>query len=138
MNHAGKTDERSLTDLFSDVTKESSDLVRKQIELAKLEFSEKISELKSGVIGMLIAAPLLYAGLLFLLVAAVLGIDTRLQTPWLSALLVGGGVTAIGAVALIAGRERVEQTDPTPQRTVESLREDTQMVKHHLSPTEDR
>ena len=72
--------ERSLGELVSDATRESADLFRKEIELAKLEVVQAIGKLKSGVAGMAIAVPLLFAGLLTLVLAAVLAVDTALQS----------------------------------------------------------
>jgi hypothetical protein len=126
-------EERSLKQLFSDLTYESSELVRKEIQLAKAEFSESVSELKTGVAAMAISAPLLFAGFLVLLVAAVLGLDEALHRPWLSALVVGGAVTVLGAVALLVGRSRVAKVDVTPERSARSLRDDKEMVQSHVS-----
>jgi len=126
-------EERSLAQLFSDLTYESSELVRKEIQLAKAEFSESVAEMKTGVVAMTLGAPLLFAGFLVLLLAAVLGLDEALHRPWLSALIVGGTATIVGAVALLVGRSRVAKVDVTPERSARSLREDKEMVKSHVS-----
>ena len=125
-------DQRSLAQLFSDLTHESSELVRKEIELAKLELVESVSQLKAGAASMALAVPVLFAGFLVLLLAAVLALDVALQKPWLSALLVGGAVTLIGIVALLVGRARIKRVDVTPQRSVESLQDDKELVRRHL------
>jgi len=57
-------EQRSLAQLFSDLTYESSELVRKEIQLAKAELSESVSELKAGVVAMTLSAPLLFGGFL--------------------------------------------------------------------------
>ncbi len=126
-------EERSLAQLFSDLTSESADLVRKEIQLARAEFSEAIAELKSGVLAMTLSAPLLFAGFLVLLAAAVLGLDVVLQRTWLSALIVGAVVTIAGAIALFAGRRGVRKVEIKPERTISSLRDDREMVRSHVS-----
>jgi len=126
-------EQRSLAQLFSDLTYESSELVRKEIQLAKAELSESVSELKAGVVAMTLSAPLLFGGFLVLLLAAVLGLNEALHRPWLSALIVGGVVTVLGLIALLAGRSRVGNVDVTPARSARSLREDKDMVKSHVS-----
>jgi hypothetical protein len=127
-----RQDERSLSELFSDATRESSELVRKEIELAKLEITDTIAQVKAGIVSLMIAVPLLFAGLLVLLVAVVLGIDRFLQQPWLSALLVGSAVTLTGLLALAGGRRRVQQVDLMPHQSAESLRDDKDMLQRHL------
>lgn len=124
--------ERSLPELFSDVTRESSELVRKEIELAKLEVTEGIAALKSGAVQMLLALPLLWAGFLFTLAAAVLALDTQLQRPWLSALVVGITVLLGGVVALLVGRSQFDTKDILPERSIASLREDKEMLQEHV------
>jgi hypothetical protein len=124
--------ERSLPELFSDVTRESSDLVRKEVELAKLEIMAGVSDLKTGAVQLGFAVPLLFGGFLILLVGAVLALDTVLHRPWLSAVAVGAVVVLAGAVALLLGRSNIEKSDIVPQRSLESLREDKEMIQEHV------
>jgi hypothetical protein len=124
--------ERSLPELFSDVTRESSDLVRKEIELAKLEISEGIAGLKTGAMQMALAVPLLFGGFLILLIGAVLALDTVLHRPWLSAVVVGATVLVAGVVALWLGQSRLVKSEIVPQRSIESLRDDKEMIQDHM------
>lgn len=124
--------ERSLPELFSDATRESSDLILKEIELAKLEISENIAALKTGAVQLLVALPLIFGGFLVVLAAAVLGLDLWLQRPWLSALIVGVSVVVAGLAAVAAGRARLASEEIVPQRSLESLREDKEMIQEHV------
>jgi hypothetical protein len=53
--------------------------------------------------------------------------------PWLSALIVGLVVVAIGAVLLLRGRESLKPENLAPQRTVETLKEDKAWVQEQIS-----
>ena len=53
------------------------------------------------------------------------------MSPWLSALLVGVALAAVGYVMLQRGLRDLKRTDPTPRRTVESIKEDIQWAKEH-------
>jgi uncharacterized membrane protein YqjE len=128
----GYEDQRTLAQLFSDLTHESSELVRKEVELAKLELAESVSELKTGIASMMISVPVLFAGLLCVVFAGVLALDEALHRPWLSALLVGVALMAAGAIALLGGRAKLARTDVKPQRSVASLRDDKEMVQRHV------
>ncbi len=127
-----REDDRSLSQLFSDATRETSDLIRKEIELAKLEIVENISRLESGVFSMAIALPLLFGGFLVLLFAAVAGVDRALGQLWLSALIVGAAVSVMGLIALAVGRHQVKQVDLTPDQSAESLRKDKEMLQRRV------
>jgi hypothetical protein len=128
-------DQRPLSQLLADVTRESAELMRKEIELAKLEIAQNASGLKGGATSMVVGVPLLFAGFLIVLIAAVLALDEALQRPWLSALLVGITASVAGGIALLGGRIRVKQVEVMPQRSVESLREDKEMLQHHIGPS---
>src|SRR5215212_11832520 len=89
--------ERSLGDLFSDLTRETSTLLRQEVQLAKAELTQSATEAVRGI-GMLVAGgAVAYAGLLFVLLAIVYGLIEAGWDAWLSALVVGLVVVAIGA-----------------------------------------
>ena len=94
------TDDRSLKALFGDLTYSVSNLFRKEIELARAEASEKISQ--AGVAAGSLAAGgiLALAALIVLLQALVIALTELGVAPALSALIVGG-VVGIIAFALI-------------------------------------
>lgn len=133
MKAALKTeDERSLPELFSDVTRESSELVRKEIELAKLEITQNVAGLKTAAASVVVAVPLLFTGFLVILAGAVLALDVALQRTWLSALMVGSAVSVVGTVALLGGTSGVKDAKLAPQRSIESLRDDKDMLEEHV------
>jgi len=79
-------DERSLGDLFSDLSRETTTLVRQEVQLAKAELTQSATEVARGI-GMLLAGgAIAYAGLLFLLLAIVFGLIQAGWDAWLSAL----------------------------------------------------
>ena len=70
--------------------------------------------------------------LLVLLAAVVLLlIDAGLE-PWLAALLVAVAVLAIGAALVWRGREGLRTTSLTPERTIETLKEDAEWAKEQI------
>jgi len=133
--HAPK-DERSLGTLFTELSQETTTLVQQEVALAKAEVSEKIAHLGRAVASLAIGGLVLFAGLLVLLDAAVYGVSKLLPaelSPWLAALIVGGIVAGMGYNLVQQGRKTLQATTLAPQRTAESLRRDTDMVKEHVS-----
>lgn len=124
--------DRSVTELMGDVARESADIVRKEIELAKLEGAEKLGEAKRALGGMAIGGPILFAGILILLQAAVLGLDLFIQEPWLSATIVGGGTVLVGLTALLVGRSHARPENLKPDRSMTSLRRDQETIARHV------
>lgn len=124
--------ERSIGELMGDLARESSDLIQKEIELARLETTEKIGELKTGIASVAVGGVIVFAGLLILLQAAALALDLVLHQPWMSFAAVGGATLVIGLVALLAGRKRVSSETLTPERSAASLRKDQRTIARHV------
>ena len=126
-------DERSLGDLFSDLSRETTTLVRQEVQLAKAELTQSATEAARGI-GMLVAGgAVAYAGLLFVLLAIVFGLIESGWDAWLSALVVGVVVVAIGAILVLRARESLKPANLAPQKTVETLKEDAAWAKEQIT-----
>ena len=122
--------ERSIGELFGQLTQDLSLLVRQETQLAKTEIQEKISRasrdlvaLAAGGIVALIGGFALAAAIILLLVDPV-GLE-----PWLASLLVGVLLAGGGYLMLQNGLRDLKTVDPAPRRTVESVKEDIQAIK---------
>src|ERR687894_1821009 len=125
---AAQTEERSLSELLSDVTTEIATLFRKEVELAKAETSEQVSRAaKAG--GMLGAAAVIgFLDLILFSFAAAWALSE--VVPEGVAFLIVGVVFAIVAGALfMAGKKRIANVNPVPNQTVETLKADVQVAK---------
>ena len=126
-------DERSLGDLFSELSRETTTLVRQEVQLAKAELTQSATEAARGI-GMLVAGgAVAYAGLFFLLLAIVFGLIEAGWDAWLSALIVGLVVVAIGAVLVLRARESLKPANLAPRRTLETLKEDQEWAKEQIT-----
>jgi len=126
-------DERSLGDLFSDLSRETTTLVRQEVQLAKAELTQSATEAARGI-GMLVAGgAVAYAGLLFLLLAIVFGLIEAGWDAWLSALVVGLVVVTVGAILVLRARESLKPANLAPRRTVETLKEDQEWAKEQIT-----
>lgn len=126
-------DERSLGDLFSELSRETTTLVRQEVQLAKAELTQSATEAARGI-GMLVAGgAVAYAGLFFLLLAIVFGLIEAGWDAWLSSLVVGLVVVAIGAILVLRARESLKPANLAPQKTVETLKEDAAWAKEQIT-----
>jgi MFS family permease len=124
-------DERDLPigELLRRLSDEATTLVRKEIELAKAEMTEKGRKAGAGA-GMFGGAGALglYAGGA-LVAAAVAALATAVDT-WLAALIVAVVLGAVAAIVALTGKKKVEQAmPPVPEESVESVKEDVQWTK---------
>jgi drug/metabolite transporter (DMT)-like permease len=126
-----QTDDRSLKELLGDLTQSVTTLFRKEIELARAETSEKISQ--AGVAAGAIAGGgiLALAALIVLLQALVIALTELGLAPALAALIVGGVVAIVAFALIYKGMNDLKASNLAPTRTVEALRRDAHMVKEH-------
>jgi hypothetical protein len=112
----------SVGELISDVSRDLSTLARQELELAKAEL--KTEAAKTGkAVGMLGGAGFAgYLVLLFLSLALWAGLANVMDAGW-AALIVAAIWAVIAAVMYTSGRGRMRTVNPTPERTVQTVRE---------------
>ena len=120
--------DRSIAELISRLSRETVTLVRKEIQLAKAEMSQKVSRVGKNVGFLVVGGVVAYTGLLALVAAVILVLGLVIPY-WLSAAIVGLVITAIGAILVVKGANTLRQEDPTPQETVETLQEDKEWLR---------
>jgi hypothetical protein len=120
---ADKLDDRSLGDLFAELSRETGQLVRKEFELATTELTATAKKAGAHVGVVAAGGALVHAGLLVLLAAIVLGLSEVVE-PWLSALIVGVAVMLVGYVLMNRGLAGLRGTRIVPTQTIETLKED--------------
>ncbi|SIO90858.1 phage holin family protein [Nocardiopsis sp. JB363] len=122
-------DDRSLSELVGVVTSDLQKLFRQEIDLAKAELREEGAKAGKAA-GLLGGAGFAgYMTVILLSFAAVFGLAELIGLGW-SALVVAVLWGIAGAVMFVIGRNRMREVSPTPERTIETLKEDAQWVKH--------
>jgi hypothetical protein len=125
-------EDRSLGELFADLARESSTLVRQELELAKTELAEKATGAARHV-GLLAAGgAVAYAGFLAILAAIVIGLAGLGLPWWLAALIVG--VVAVGAGYSLVRKalETLKHESLAPRQTMKTIRDDVQWAKEQV------
>jgi hypothetical protein len=125
-------DERSLGELFGDLTRELSTLVRQEAELARTEIGQKVSRVGRDV-GMLAAGVgVAYAGLLALVATIIILLAKAGLDWWASTLLVGVVVAGTGGYLVQRGLQALKHEDLAPRQTVETIKEDAQWARRQV------
>lgn len=124
-----RQESRSLGELFGDLSREISTLVRDEVTLAKAEMTQKATKVGKNAGILAAGGALAYAGLLALLAAAILGLMALGLAAWLSALVVGLVAAIVGGVLAMAGLKSIRKVDPMPQETARTLKEDEEWAK---------
>jgi len=125
-------DRRGIGELLGDLGNQVSTLVRKEIDLARVEVTSSIGRMGKGAAMSGAGGVLLYAGLLVLLAAIVLGLIEAGLDPWLAALIVAVVVLVIGGVLTATGVKQVQTTNLAPTQTAETVKENVEFVKETM------
>jgi len=119
----------SLGQLVGELTGDLQKLFRQELELARVEL--KAEAAKAGkAAGMLGGAGFAgYMTVVLLSFALVFGLANVMDPGW-AALIVAVLWAVGGAILFVLGRARARAVSPTPQQTVDTLKEDAQWARH--------
>ncbi|OKJ74366.1 hypothetical protein AMK32_35840 [Streptomyces sp. CB01883] len=119
----------SVGELLSLVTTDVQTLFRKEIELAKAEVRQEATKAGKAA-GMYGGAGFAgYMVLLFLSLAAVLGLSNVMDGGWAS-LIVTAVWAVVAAVLYQRGRTQMRDVSPKPEQTVETMKENAEWARH--------
>lgn len=121
--------ERPVSELLKDLSNQTQKLVRQELDLAKVELSEKGKRAGLGA-GMFGGAGLLGILALGALTACFILALATAMTAWLAALIVAFVYGAIAGVLALIGKKQVQEaTPPVPEQAKESIRRDVEWTK---------
>lgn len=122
-----------LGELFRQLAKDTGDLLRHEIQLAKMELGEAASTMVSDVIQVAIALAVAGVGALALVVAMILGIGALLDGAyWAGALITGGLLVLIGGLMALRALKELGETSLKPEAAVDTLKEDREWAKEEV------
>jgi len=132
-------DERSIGQILKDLTNELQTLFRQEVDLVKTEMGEKASRVGTNLGAAAAGGAVAFAGALALLAALVRGFAILLEhfmssnvAEWLSPLLLGVVLAAIGLGMLKKALATLKHESITPQRTTQTLQENKEWLKTKL------
>jgi hypothetical protein len=125
--------ERSVAELFGQLSQDMTMLVRQEVQLARAEMSEKLSRLTANLVSVIAGGFVAYVGALALVAALILALnDLASISPWVSALIVGAVLAIAGYGMLRRGLGELKRVDLAPRRTVENIKDDVQAIRNDV------
>ena len=125
-------DDRSLGELVGELTRDFSQLMRQEVQLAKTELKEEATT--AGQAGAMLAGAAVVAlvALTIFSMTVAFALDAFLWR-WLSFLIVTIALAGLAAALATIGRQRLAAVNPTPEKTVQTLKEDAQWLSEQKS-----
>ena len=123
-------DQPSIAQLFGDIVADAQHVIRKELELAKVEIESLGRKVLSTAATMAAGVSIAGAGGLLLLFMVVhLITDMAALDLWISYAIVGGGAAVIGGILLAVGQARLRNLDLVPRETADALRKDVEWIR---------
>ncbi|HEX6161621.1 MAG TPA: phage holin family protein [Thermoanaerobaculia bacterium] len=133
MSHSSATDaERSLGQIFKDLTADLSTLFRSEIALLKLEIKDTVTKLGTGSAMFAGAVTCALLGVAFLFVTITLGLVALGVPAWLSALIVTLVLFGAAAVLALMGKKKLAQVKFVPEESIGQIKRDIDAIKSDI------
>jgi Putative Actinobacterial Holin-X, holin superfamily III len=124
--------DRSVGELLTQLSEQTSALVRQELALAKAEMQQKGKQAGLGI-GLMGGGTIVALGAFGALTAFLILLLAETMSGWVAALLVGLAYAAIAAGLMLMGKNKVsEATPPVPEQTIETVKEDVQWAKSQI------
>jgi hypothetical protein len=123
--------QRSVPEVLHAIVGNLQMIVRAEFRLANTEFSEKASAASKPAITLGASLVIGIYGCGFLLLSVVYALS-RVTAAWAAALAVGGLLAIVGGALAIASTTEMRNLRATPDKTVITLKEDSQWAKQQI------
>ncbi len=121
--------DRPVGELVRELSEQTSRLVRQELELARLELTDKGKRAGIGA-GLFGGAGLVAAYAVGVLSAAVVLLLATTVKPWVAAAIVAAGLAVIAGLLALTGRAQVSRAvPPVPEQASASIQQDWEWTK---------
>ena len=122
----------SLGDTVTGIIEDLQNIVRGEVQLARTEIKEDVGKLGKAA-GMLGAAAFLaLVGFIFLMLGVTYLLNKSIEM-WMAAGLVGLVLLIIGGIFAMVGKNRMQEANLVPDKTIESLKEDKEWASRQMN-----
>jgi uncharacterized membrane protein YqjE len=118
----------SMGELMSQLSAQTSRLVRDEMRLAQKEFQDSVKHAGIGAGLLSVAGLLAIFGVATVITAAIAGLAVVLDNVWAAALIVSAVLLIAAGVAALFSKKQVDEAGP-PRQTIESVQKDIEEVK---------
>ena len=122
-------DDRTLGEMFAELSRDFKTLVQQELQLARVELSQKAITMRKGLVLMVGGGLLAYGGFLAIIAGIVLGLVAAGLPYWLAALVAGVVLGGLGYLLVHSGVASLRPDQLTPHHTINTLKEDAQWLR---------
>lgn len=128
----GRADDRTLGELFSELSSETATLIRQEAALARSELTQILARWKRHAAIIVVGGVLAYAGVLTACAGLALVLIRAGLAPWLAAVVTAAALLVIGGLLVQQGLAALRRDPLAPPATLETLKENAQWAKNQM------
>ena len=129
MSNGTRLRERPIGELLGDFASETTELLSKEVELARAEIGLQVKRAGMGAGMFGAAAVFALLGLGALTACAIIALALTLDA-WLAALIVGGALLVVAGILALLGKSRLKAVaPPVPERALRDVKRDIAAVQ---------
>ena len=121
--------DRPLSNIFEDAFRNVQEIIRAEIWLAKTEIKEEALKTRTALALLITGSCVALYAIGFLLLTIVYALENVLPA-WLAGFIVAMTLGAGAAILIGIGRSRLSQVEPTPDKTIQTMKENIEWAKH--------
>ena len=121
--------DRPLANIFQDLIRNVQEIIRAEIRLAKTEIKEEVSKTRAALALLVAGGCIALYAIGFLLLTIVYALE-NVVPPWLAGFIVAMALGAGATILIGIGRTRLSRVEPKPDKTIETMKENVEWVKH--------
>ena|SRR5688572_21482990 len=121
--------ERALSDVLQDILRNLQDIVRSEVRLAKVEIRDDARQAASSAVWIAAGTIGALSAWAFLLWTITFALSTRMSM-WAATLIVALVLAGAASVLVVGGIRRMKRINPIPERTIASIKENVEWIRH--------
>ena len=121
--------ERAISDVLQDILRNLQEIVRSEVRLAKIEIRDDARKAASSAVWIAAGTVGALSAWAFGLWTITFALSTRMPM-WAATLVVALVLACAASVLLVSGIRRVKRVNPLPVRTIASIKENVEWIRH--------
>ena len=121
--------ERAFSDVLQDILRNLQEILRSEVRLAKVEIRDDARQAAASAVWIAAGTIGALSAWAFLLWTITFALSTRMSM-WAATLVVALVLACAASVLIVGGIRRVKRIHPIPERTIASIKENVEWIRH--------
>jgi Putative Actinobacterial Holin-X, holin superfamily III len=121
--------ERPISNVLEDILRSLQEIVRSEVRLARVEIRDDARQAAASAVWIAAGTIGALSAWAFLLWTITFALSTRMSM-WAATLVVAVVLACAASVLIVGGLRRVKRIHPIPERTIASIKENVEWMRH--------